>query len=278
MKKTFLLYCCIITGFFAEAQQYYNDIWLTRQAAAKHQLYRIQQVKRIDFKSFDAQNQPIAGFISNQRFSPDFKKLQGLTQTAVSGTSLTESEYNDKDQLIRSQDSSDGVRTVVSYTYNAAGLPQRIHRISTSPGNFSLEEVHTWEYDANGKPSRMLKVKNGRDSSFYEFVLDEKGMPAEEKGVNRGRPLPTVFYYYDEAGNLTDIVRYNRAAKRLLPDYVFEYDEKNRLGSMLVVPEEGSDYQKWYYSYDEDGLKILDACYSKTKVLIARVEYEYSYY
>ena len=123
----------------------------------------------------------------------------------------------------------------------------------------------------------MVKIKNGKDTTYYSFVLDEKGNVVEENGVSRGKKIPAVFYYYDEQNKLTDIVRYNIAARRLLPDYVFEY-ENGRLATMMVVPEEGTDYQKWYYSYDEDGLKILDACYSKSKVLIGTIEYAYEYY
>ena len=47
---------------------------------------------------------------------------------------------------------------------------------------------------------------------------------------------------------------------------------------MIVIPEGSSEYQKWYYVYDNDGLKQLDACYSKDKQLIGKIEYQYKYY
>ena len=45
--------------------------------------------------------------------------------------------------------------------------------------------------------------------------------------------------------------RYHEKAKRLLPDYMFEYEENGELSTMTVVPEGSSDYQKYYYKYDE---------------------------
>ena len=66
-------------------------------------------------------------------------------------------------------------------------------------------------------------------------------------------------------------------AKRLLPMDMFEY-ENGKVSSSLVVPEEGSSsYQKWYYVYDDKGLKAKDFCYNKEKELLGSIEYQYSY-
>ncbi len=122
----------------------------------------------------------------------------------------------------------------------------------------------------------MLKVKNNNDTTFIRLVQDEKGSIAEEHATRYNIDLPTVFYYYDTTAHLTDIVRYNRKAQRLLPDYLFEY-EGDKLATMLVVPEGSSDYQKWYYVYNEKGLKIKESCYNKQKELVGRIEYNYKY-
>jgi len=37
----------------------------------------------------------------------------------------------------------------------------------------------------------------------------------------------------------------------------------------------GADYQKWYYRYDEKGLKQKDECFGKNKMMIGKVEYKY---
>ena len=90
--------------------------------------------------------------------------------------------------------------------------------------------------------------------------------------------MPTYYYYYDEKNRLTDIVRYNPRARRLLPDYVFEYDEDGRVSTVIIVPETGSDYEKWFYSYYENGLKGQEACYNKRQELQGRIEYQYSFW
>jgi uncharacterized protein RhaS with RHS repeats len=136
-------------------------------------------------------------------------------------------------------------------------------------------EQHLWQYDAQGRPSGMLKIKNGSDTTFVRFTTDEKGNIAEEHSSRKNIQLPTVYYYYDAAHHLTDIVRYNLKAQKLLPDYIFEYDENNRLISMLIVPEGTSDYMKWLYGYNDKGLKIKEACFSKQKQLLGRIEYQY---
>ena len=121
----------------------------------------------------------------------------------------------------------------------------------------------------------MLKIKNKKDTTHVTFVSDEKGNVIEEHAVRKGVALPTYYYYYDEQNRLTDIVRYNPRAKRLLPDYVFEYDEDGRISSVIIVPETGSEYEKWFYSYYENGLKGQEACYNKRQELQGRIEYQY---
>lgn len=278
MKRIILGFICLFTTAGLFAQHYYKDIVTVEASNQRHKLHRVNRVNSIKFVSFDSDNQAIEGFNSEQKFSRDFSEVATKTTTALTGTTHNWSWYNNKDQLIKTEDSVEGSKTVTTYTYDAAGKLSRVENTTTSAGDFTLREAHQWTYNAQGKPIKMLKIKNNKDTTYVDFVLDEKGNPAEEKSVFKKQELPTIFYYYDEDNLLTDIVRYNRAAKRLLPDYVFEYDEKNRVGSMMVVPEGSSDYQKWYYSYDEEGLKILDACYSKTKNLIARVEYQYLFY
>ncbi len=80
---------------------------------------------------------------------------------------------------------------------------------------------------------------------------------------------------HDTDNRLTDIVRYGLKAQRLLPDDVFDrqYGVGGRLSSMLVVPEGSNDFQKWFYEYDEKGLKTNDACYNRRSQLLGKIEY-----
>ncbi|RYZ39006.1 MAG: hypothetical protein EOP49_30545 [Sphingobacteriales bacterium] len=178
--------------------------------------------------------------------------------------------------LIRSIDTADGNKTTVEYTYDAGNRVSVINRVSVSPGAAKDMEKHIWNYNKDGKPVSALKIKNDIDTTYISFVLDENGNVAEEQSKRKNIALPTIYYYYDEDKLLTDIVRYHQKARKLLPDYIFEYED-NRVASMLVAEEGTSDYQKWYYSYDDNGLKLQDACYSKAKTLIGRIEYSYKF-
>lgn len=267
---------CVFTAFSVSGQFYYKDILATQDLMKKQQAYRKARVKAVDYASFDANNQPIEGFSCQQTVAPDFTSIRTVTKTTLAGTSESMSWYNQRGQLIRSVDTADGSKTNTDYKYDAANRLISIKSVSMSPGQASNEEEHVWFYTQQGKPERALKIKNGTDTTYISFVLDEKGNVAEEKSVRKNLPLPTIYYYYDEDNLLTDIVRYNNRAKKLLPDYIFEYEEQ-RVASMLITEEGTGDYQKWYYSYDDSGLKLQDACYSKAKTLIGRVEYDYKF-
>ena len=85
------------------------------------------------------------------------------------------------------------------------------------------------------------------------------------------------YYYYDDNKRLTDIVRYNVKARKLLPDYIFTYYAKGQLGSMLFVQEGSTDYNKWIYEYNEKGLRTKETCFTKQKELLGKIEYDYSF-
>lgn len=225
--------------------------------------------------SFDNNNQPIEGFGGSQTVSNDFTTITTETFTSLSGKDEMTHYFNDKGQLIQSIDTTEGNKVVIQYTYDANNLITGISNMSFSPGGYSTREQHLWFYNKAGKPERMLKIKNSSDTTIVNFKPDEQGNVGEERSVHAGTEQPLIYYYYDDKGRLTDVVRYNSRAKRLLPDYIFEYDEAGRVSMMLVTTSGGADYQKWVYRYDEKGLKQKDECFSKNKMLIGKVEYSY---
>lgn len=273
------LFVAILTGCLpiAAASQYlYNDLVVTGDNIKKRALYQQQGVRSIQFNSFDGMGQPIEGFSSQQTVRNNFTEISTVTTTTLSGTGSNISWFNAQGQLIRTVDTSEGNRTTIEYTYDAGSRLSGLVSISRSPGQFISKEQHIWTYE-NGQPVRMLRIRNEQDTTFISFVPDEQGSIAEEHSIHNGEEQPTYYYYYDDQKRLTDIVRYNQRAKRLLPDYIFEYDGEGRMATMLVTTEGTGDYQKWYYTYNEKGLKVKDECYSKTRVLIGRVEYQYSF-
>jgi hypothetical protein len=275
MKPICFFVLLIVTCLQSSAQFYYKDIIATRDLQKKHQVYRKNAVRAVEYASFDANNQPIEGFRCQQVVAPDYSMIRTVTKTSLSGVSESTAWFNQKGQLTRSMDTADGNKTNTEYQYNSANQLIVINSVSLSPGQVSNQEKHIWEYNQQGQPQKAFKIKNGNDTTAITFVIDEQGNVAEEKSTRKNTEMPVIYYYYDGT-KLTDIVRYNKKARRLLPDYIFEYED-DRVASMLIAEEGTGDYQKWYYSYDDNGLKLMDACYSKSKILIGRVEYDYKF-
>ena len=261
----------------AFGQHYYNDLLTSSDFMKKRELYRLNKVKAVQYYSFDNNNQPIPGFKCDLAINSSFTQITTTTTAPVSGTSTNISTFNNTGSLLEQTDTSEGNKSTLSYTYDAANRLTQVNSKSFSPGNYTSSEQHLWYYNQDGKPSKMLKIKNGKDTTYISFVVDEQGNVAEERSVYRGKEQPTIYYYYDNNHHLTDIVRYNQRARRLLPDYIFEYNTDGQTSSMLVTTEGSGDYQKWIYTYDSKGLKAQDLCYSKSKVLIGKVEYKYQF-
>jgi hypothetical protein len=177
--------------------------------------------------------------------------------------------------MVKTVDTSDTFKSTTEYTYNDKGEVSVMLNNSVETDNqIVTTEKHIWVYDAGGL-KQMIKIKGETDSTTVTFVKDEKGSIVEEKPVRGGQSQPSLYYYYDNDGRLTDIVRYNQKAGRLLPDYVFEYNS-GRLSSMLFVPNGSTDYQRWIYVYDANGLKTNETCYDKKRQVVVKIRYSYN--
>lgn len=278
MKTLFFIVFSCFCAIGLYSQSYYKDLVVTGELSKKRALYQSNRVRSVESTGFDNRDQPIDQFSSTQSINGSFSEIRTITKDPLTGSSESTNFFDQKGQLVRSVDTSEGNKSVVTYSYNESGKLAVMTSQSTSPGQYQSREQHFWSYDANGKPQRMVKIKNGTDTTQVELVMDEKGNVVEEKSRVRGVLQPGAwFYYYDSDNRLTDIGRFNVRANRVLPDYIFEYDEAGRLRTMLTPMQNMGDYQKWYYTYDEKGLKRKDECYSKSKVLIGRVEYRYGF-
>lgn len=270
----FVVFLMIV--YSAKSQYYYKDILLSRQTQETWKSLHIQKVHAVQIQSMDASDEPTPGFTCTQTISSDFSTIITFTKSANIAASTLLANYDTGGRLIKTTDTSDSFRATTQYTYNENNQIVSLLNISLETDNhISASEKHLWIY-VDGKPSQMIKIKGGTDSTRVTFVLDEKGAVIEEKPVHGQQILPSVFYYYDSEGRLTDIVRYNLKAARLLPDYVFEY-KYDRISSMLFVPSGSTDYQKWIYMYNPTGLKSTEICYDKKRQPIVKINYNYSF-
>ena len=273
----------VFTGFLVfvlfthicKAQYYYKDLVVTSQTSEQWRAYKSNGIKGVRLSSFEADGQPAEGFLGEQEIASDYTLITTHTKAVGTPDTWLFVYYTPEGLPVKIQDTSDTYRSFSEYQFNAAGKLITLTNTSTETDNHLKEvEQHIWSYDEKGRPSSMLKIRGGVDTTFVRLVLDEKGNVAEEHASRNKLTLPTVYYYYDQDNRLTDIVRYNIKAQRLLPDYMFEYDG-DKLSSMLVVPEGSGDYQKWIYAYNEKGLKVKETCFNKKKELQGRIEYQY---
>jgi hypothetical protein len=273
------LLLCIITQA-SKAQFYYKDLLVTRETANRWKLYRDNRVQAVTLTSSEADGKPTEGFMGEQEVAADLSHITTHTKTTGTADSWIITDYSQQGRILKNMDTSDTYQNVTEYRYDDQGRISVISDTSLETDNHFREiEVHSWNFSPAhpDKPVSMLKIRDGIDTTYVRFVLDDKGNVTEEHARRKGEDLPVIYYYYDGGNQLTDIVRYSIRAKRLLPLDMFEYED-GRLSSSLIVPEEGNSfYQKWYYVYDDKGLKAKDFCYNKEKELLGSIEYHYSY-
>lgn len=265
--------CVLITGTL-NAQYYYKDIVSTQQTGEQLKKYREARIKNVRVESFESSGEKTEDFEGVQHISSDYSRITTSFNTALAGASQLTTFFNASGQLLRTVDTTDGSGSISEYSYDGQGRISSIINTSTSPGAHLEKEEHQWFYNSSGKPERMLRIKNNTDTTHLSFVLDEKGNVAEENSRRNGTAQTSYYYYYNNDNKLTDIVTYNRKAQRLLPIYVFEYNNDGTASSMLVVPEGTDDYQRWRYEYS-NGLKTKETCYNKRRQMLGRIEYVY---
>jgi hypothetical protein len=267
--------CLLAVSFAAHSQYYYKDILSTRQSSEQLRKFKAAGVRSVTVNSFEPDGERTADFTGSQKVRDDYGSIQTVFNTPLSGASELITQFNSAGLVIKTIDTADGSASVSDYRYDNNGRLTSIVNVSTSPGMHTEKEEHHWNFDTEGKPQTMHRIKNGTDTTIISFVLDEKGNVAEENSSRRGLRQTSYYYYYDDSARLTDIVTYNEKARRLLPIYVFEYNSSGLVSSMLVVPEGTDDYQRWVYEYNAAGLKTKETCFNKRRQILGRIEYVY---
>lgn len=226
--------------------------------------------------SYDADGTKSDDLKVRQEFSLSRRSLTTITGASGDESYLT-SFFDDSNRVIKTIDSAATIVTASSYTFSPEGLLLTTYtRSSDTSKKFVQIEEHRWEY-ANGKPVKMTKLKNGKVTETVNLKLDEKGNVIEEQSFIGGKGSEPFQYFYDNAGRLTDVVRYNPRVKKLLPEYLFEYSPTNQVIQKITVPSNSSNYLIWRYQYDNRGLKIREAIFDKLKRLNGKIDYQYSF-
>lgn len=270
-----ILFMCISSG----AQYYYKDIVGTRESSDLIKTYLQNKVSRVLLTSYDADDVKSDNMLVQQQFFPATRILKTITGTGSNNENTsTLYTYADADgNVVRTVDSSGIVISITEYTYDADGHLRSV-TIRSSDTTSSESEQHLWQWE-DGKAAKMLRIKNGTDTSFVDFKKDANGNITEETTTHKRTSSRPYYYYYNENNELTDIVRYNERAKQLLPEYMFEYSDAGQVIQKITVPSNSSDYLIWRYQYNPQGLKVKEVVYSKydKRNPMGKIEYQYSF-
>ncbi|TWF35684.1 hypothetical protein FHW36_10838 [Chitinophaga polysaccharea] len=278
MKKMILLALGMLAiagrGF---SQYYFQDIYNTDQTTATMALLKANKVKVQKVQTLDANMEMDKDFRCERSLSPTYHQMRSQTQSISTGYSATVSSFTAKGQLTKTVDSSAASITITLYRYTGDGRLQYISSTSTArDSKMRFDETRSYSYDSLGHLQQMIQKKgNGGDSALISFKTDSSGHVIEELEQRRGTPAKRTFYNYDKVGRLTDVYRYQPSKKRMLPDYIFEYNDQGQLLKMTTVNAQTSTYTIWQYEYQPNGLPLKETCYGKGKELLGMVKYDY---
>lgn len=274
-RLTILTLLLLITGLDSFGQFYYNDVVVNQQHNRKHQQYKQLRVSRITATSLSPMEQPGTDPIAvEQQYNSSYSQLRTKASAGGARSSIT-NYYNPQGLLYRTVDSSENAVTTYDYQYEGERLTVLTSSSVPAGEKQRTVEVHAWTYNEQGCPLKMLRVRNGSDSSETRFVCDSQGRVTEEQVFRKNVGGEKIYYYYDDAGRLSDVVRYQEKLGKLIPDYTFDHDTEGRLTAMMVVQNGGVDYQTWRYEYNGQGLLVKESCFSRQKKLVGKLEYSY---
>src|SRR4030095_2592526 len=229
MKKLPFL-ALVLLFFHANSQYYYKDLVAAADITRLMKTYTANSIKKVTARGITPEGVATSDFTEVGEINANGTTLR-VTTTNNKVISTLKYSFNDRGLLISAVDSTVNVKSTSTYAYDANGKITSINNSATdadSSGDFSQIEVHQYIYK-DGKLDKMWRIINKIDSLEVRFVTDENGNVIEEKNFKRGVLADPVYYYYDDRHRLTDIVRFNYKANRLLPDYLLEYDDNDRV-------------------------------------------------
>ncbi|KAA9041065.1 hypothetical protein FW778_03220 [Ginsengibacter hankyongi] len=257
-------------------QYYYKDIWNNQQLVKEFGILKTDNLKAIKIKSFEDDNQPSEGFFCEKKINKNYTQSQMISKSNVTGQSLLISDYNISGQPVKTTEETPTTTSVTNYQYDQNNLLKTIQIVTKGDDDSDgITETREYFYDENRRPVKMLRKKGDNLIATVQFVSDANGNIIEEDVEGNSNVDKKYFYYYDDKNRLTDVVHYNERAKRLLPNYMYEYNELNLPKQMISTEEGGSNYFIWKYTYNDKNLRETEKCFSKERRLLGTIQYEY---
>lgn len=280
--KNIILSLCFLISLNLQAQYYFNDIIGTAEANRQMQTYKANKVKTVLATGYDKQGVKQSNFSEFQEVRENGMALKNSSISNLVKT-VVYNRYDNEARIISTTDSSSGILSTISYEYDAAGKVTRIQNTVKDPANdFNQIEIHQWIYNSSGNPEKMWRIITSgaagtADSLEIRFVTDENGNVAEERTFRKGVENGYLYYYYDDKNRVTDVVRYNTKLKKLLPDFMFEYDDNDRvIQKITTTSSRNMGYLIWRYIFDAKGLKTKEALFNDDKELTGKIDYSFT--
>ncbi len=273
----FMLCCvfqCIGTNTFC--QFYYKDIWNTTQLNKEMALLKANGIKGVSIKSFESDGEPSEGFYCEKKVDRNQRRTQTITRSNVTNQSLLTSIFDDDSHILQTTDSTSASLNKTIYNYDDMHRLIQITSFTRSDDDATgITEVHKITYNDSGMLAGINRSKNNQLFSTIIFKSDNNGNVIEEAETLNGRNIKKYFYYYDDKKNLIDVVSYNERAKRLLPEYMYEYNQLGQIKQMITTEEGGENYYTWKYTYNDQRLRETEKCINKERKVMGSVEYKY---
>lgn len=275
MYSKSILLCFILSFFGAQlhAQYYYNDIILQQLSANNHALLVLTNTSIVTAKSYNENQEIVERFSFKKELLKKGLEVYTTTEIPAGGTSITW-EYYTGNQLNKIIDSTEKIKTTTVFNYAQNNMPASIQiTYDDAAMDIHATEQHLWLYNEN-IPTAMYRIKDITDTMDVQFTV-ENGKVMEEVWLRNGREAERYYYYYNEQNQITDIVRYNVLAQRLLPDFTFDYNNSGNLTLMRQTVTGGTNYNAWVYEYNNNGLKKSEKLFSKENNLLGTIIYSY---
>ncbi len=279
MKKYFsVLFTILFTTIYfapsANAQYYYKDILNTQKLNKEFSELKKANVKFIKLNSFEDNDAPSEGFLAEKKINKDYSQSEMISRSYITEETLIKTDYDKEGRIIKTTTTTPNITNTAGYNYDHNGNLIEVYTSTFDDGDSSkMTESHKYTYQS-GIPEKMIVSRNQSLLFTINFLKDEHGNIIEENDGGRSDEKK-YYYYYDGQNRLTDIVRYNKTAGRLLPDYMFEYETGSLPTKMTTIAEGGRNYFIWRYAYTANHLPEIEKCYSKEKRLLGTIQYDY---
>lgn len=277
--------CILLLLLFisTQAQYYYSDLIATELLENKQSLYRQGRVKRINETAILPNGERQVDYRQWSTISAAGDTLQQI-RVEPDGSIRTTFIYDRGGKLKELSETQPTRLAYTTYARTENGQIRSIaHSLQDNMMDLKTRETHVWEYDNKGKPFRMWRMveqpDQNVDSAEVKFILDSSGQVAEERVFKKGKEFDFFYYYYNEQGQITDIVRYHPKWKKLLPDQLFEYGTDGKLlQRMQLTGNRELAYLVWRYSYESGGMVKEESLYNNQKQPTGSIRFSYEYY